>query len=139
MITFNKGHTFKLIKKFSQQEVLLFSDLCGDKNPIHYDREFCKTTIFKQPIVFGMLGASLFGNLIGNNINGSIYIKQSLSFLKPVYVDEEIEATVQIEDLIKPKNYLKLITQVKKVDSAEIAINGEAVVKFPMDKYIINI
>ena len=135
MITFNKGHTFKLIRKFSKEEVLLFSQLCGDKNPLHYDEEFCKTTIFKKPIIFGMLGASLFSNLLGNNLDGSIYINQNLSFLKPIYIDEEIEARVEILDLIKPKDFLRLKTQVLKLGSGEIAIDGEAVVKYRKDKY----
>jgi 3-hydroxybutyryl-CoA dehydratase len=137
MITFNKGHTFKLFRSFSQKEVLLFSEICGDKNPLHYDEEFCKTTIFKKPIIFGMLGASLFSNLLGNNLVGSIYMKQDLKFLKPIFVEEEIEASVIIEDLIKPKDFLKLKTQVRKMKSNEIAIDGEAVIKYDKSKYTI--
>jgi len=139
MITFSKGHTFKIIKKFNQEEVLLFSKLCGDNNPIHFDEDYCKSTIFKKPIIFGMLGASLFGNLIGNNIIGSIYIKQTLNFIKPVYVNEEVEAIVIIENLIKPKNFLHLNTQLRKIDGNILAIDGEAIIKFPIDKYTINI
>lgn len=137
MITFNKGHTFKLIRKFSQKEVLIFSEICGDKNPLHYDEEFCKNTIFKKPIIFGMLGASLFSNLLGNNLQGSIYIKQDVNFLKPIFVEEEIEASVTIEDLIKPKNFLRLKTQVRKILKNEIAIDGEAVIKYDKSKYSI--
>jgi acyl dehydratase len=135
MITFKIGHKFTLLRKFSKDEVMLFSQLCGDKNPLHYDEEFCKNTIFKKPIIFGILGASLFSNLLGNNLDGSIYIKQSLNFLKPIFIDEEIEASVEIKDLIKPKNFLMLKTQVIKLETKEVAIDGEAVVKFPKDKY----
>jgi 3-hydroxybutyryl-CoA dehydratase len=137
MITFNKGHTFKLLRKFSQKEVLIFSEICGDKNPLHYDEEFCKNTIFKKPIIFGMLGASLFSNLLGNNLVGSIYIKQDLKFLKPIFVEEEIEASVTIEDLIKPKDLIKLKTQVRKILTNEIAIDGEALIKYDKSKYTI--
>jgi 3-hydroxybutyryl-CoA dehydratase len=137
MITFNKGHTFKLLRKFSQKEILIFSEICGDKNPLHYDEEFCKNTIFKKPIIFGMLGASLFSNLLGNNLIGSIYIKQDLKFLKPIFVEEEIEASVTIEDLIKPKDFIKLKTQVRKILTNEIAIDGEALIKYDKSKYTI--
>lgn len=134
--TITKGQTFKLKRKFTQQEVLLFSNLCGDKNPIHYDEEYCKTTIFKKPIIFGMLGASLFSNLLGNNIEGSVYVSQTLKFLKPIFVEEEIEAIVKVEDLTKPKNFLLLSTQILKIENNEIATTGEAVIKFPLDNYI---
>ena len=40
MLTYKKGHTFKLLRKFSKDEVLLFQSLCGDKNPLHFDEEF---------------------------------------------------------------------------------------------------
>jgi 3-hydroxybutyryl-CoA dehydratase len=135
MISFKKGHTFKLLRKFTKEDVLLFSQICGDRNPLHYDEEYCKKTIFKKPIIFGILGASLFSNLLGNNLDGSIYIKQNLNFLKPIYIDEEIEASVEIKDLIKPKDFLLLKTQVVKLDTNEVAIDGDAVVKYPKDKY----
>ena len=142
MITYYKGHTFKLLRKFTKEEVRIFSDLCGDKNPLHYDEEFCKTTIFKKPIIFGMLGASLFSNLLGNNLTGSIYIKQSVNFLRPIFIEEEIEARVVIEELIKPKNYLLFKTEVWKLDREnkselkyELTISGEAVVKYDKEKY----
>ncbi len=139
MKTLYKGQIFSLRRSFTKEEVLSFSNLCGDKNPIHFDEEYCKKTIFKKPIIFGMLGSSLFSNLLGNNIEGSIYINQTLSFLKPIYIEEEVEAIVKIEGLTEPKNYLQLITQVRKVKSDEIAIDGEALVRIPRDKYIIKI
>jgi acyl dehydratase len=135
MIVFNKGDTFKLLRKFTLKEVLIFSEICGDKNPIHFDEEFCKKTVFKKPIIFGMLGASLFSNLLGNNLEGSIYIKQSLSFLRPIYVEEEVEASVIIEQIIKPKDFLLLKTIVKKSLTNEIAIDGDAVIKYDKTKY----
>ena len=140
MKTIFKGQIFSIRKSFNKEEVLLFSNLCGDKNPIHYDEEFCRNTIFRKPIIFGMLGSSLFSNLIGNNIEGSIYINQTLNFLKPIYVDEEIEASVKVEGVTtEPRKYLRLITRVRKIQKDEVAIDGEAIVKIPKDKYIIKI
>lgn len=139
MKTIFTGQIFTLRKSFNKEEVLLFSNLCGDKNPLHFDEEFCKNTIFRKPIIFGMLGSSLFSNLIGNNIEGSIYISQTLNFLRPIYVDEEIEASVKVEGVTEPRKYLRLITQVRKIKKNEVAIDGEAVVKFPHDKYLINL
>jgi len=139
MKTIFRGQIFTLRKSFNKEEVLLFSNLCGDKNPLHFNEEFCKNTIFRKPIIFGMLGSSLFSNLIGNNIEGSIYISQTLNFLKPIYVDEEIEASVKVEGVTDPRKYLRLITQVRKIKKDEVAIDGEAVVKIPMDKYLINL
>lgn len=130
------GQKFSIHRKFTKEEVILFSNLCGDKNPLHIDEEFAKKTIFKKPICHGMLGSSLFSNLMGNNITGSIYVSQTLKFLKPVYIDEEIEAFVEIDKFNKEKNFLKLNTYVIKIESREKAIEGEALIKIPKNEYI---
>jgi acyl dehydratase len=135
MKTLTKGQIFSIVRKFSQEEVLHFSKLSGDNNPLHYDTEFCKTTNFKKPIIHGMLGASLFSNLLGNNITGSIYISQTLKFLKPIYIDEEIEAKVIITDIIKERKQIRLLTEIVKLGEKETATTGEAVIKFPIEKY----
>ena len=129
------GQKFSILRKFSKEEVILFSNLCGDKNPLHIDEEFAKKSIFKKPICHGMLGSSLFSNLMGNNITGSIYLSQTLKFLKPVYIDEEIEAFVEINEFIREKNYLKLNTFVVKTASNEKAIEGEALIRIPKNEY----
>jgi 3-hydroxybutyryl-CoA dehydratase len=133
------GEVFKITRKFTQEEVLLFSKLSGDKNPLHYDREFCKTSIFKKPIIHGMLGASLFSDLLGNNITGAIYMYQNLKFLKPIFVDEDIEAIVTLEKVIKEKSQLQLGTRVFKKINRELAIDGEALIKYPSEKYNVTI
>ncbi len=133
------GQKFSLARKFSKEEIITFSNLCGDKNPLHLNEEFCKKTIFKKPICHGMLGSSLFSNLMGNNISGSIYLSQTLKFLKPIYIDEELEAFVEINEYIKEKNALKLNTYVIKKSSNEKAIDGEAIIKIPKNEYIIQI
>jgi acyl dehydratase len=134
MNVLKKGQKWAINRRFSQEEVLLFARLSGDNNPLHHDLEFCKTTIFKQPICHGMLGASLFSNLLGNNIKGSIYISQTLKFLRPVYIDEDIQAILIIRDIMPEKRRLALITQVTKIDKNELAIDGEAIIKYP-DEY----
>jgi 3-hydroxybutyryl-CoA dehydratase len=84
-----------------------------------------------------MLGASLFSNLLGNNITGSIYISQNLKFLRPIYIDEEIEAKIIIRDIFPDKGRIALITQVTKIDKNELAIDGEAIIKYPEDYKIL--
>jgi 3-hydroxybutyryl-CoA dehydratase len=128
---------FSLIRKFSKEDVIIFSELSGDKNPLHLNEEFASKSIFKKPICHGMMGTSLFSNLMGNYITGAIYISQNVNFLKPIFIEEEIEATVEIKDFNKEKNILYLATYVKKIEKNQIAIDGEANIKIP-DNYIVN-
>jgi 3-hydroxybutyryl-CoA dehydratase len=122
---------FTLIRTFSKNDILAFSSLSGDRNPIHLCEDYAKKTIFKAPICHGMISVSLFSNLMGNEITGSIYLSQNVEFLKPIYINETIEAIVQIKEYNQEKNNIILLTNVRKVESNQLAIEGEAVIKIP--------
>jgi 3-hydroxybutyryl-CoA dehydratase len=78
-----------------------------------------------------LLVSSLFSNLLGNNLEGSIYLKQSLNFLRPVYFDEIVEAGLTIKNLNPEKSQILLQTRIIKLEKNEIAVDGEALVKYP--------
>ena len=44
-------------------DVLTFADLTGDRNPVHLDPEFAKTTPFRRCIAHGLLGLAIVGGL----------------------------------------------------------------------------
>ena len=53
---------------FSEADVNEYCELTGDNNPLHTDKEYCKMTRFKTPIVSGMQLATLFSMLISDFI-----------------------------------------------------------------------
>ena len=69
------------------------------------DEDFAKNTIFKGRIAHGFLTASFISTVIATELpgSGSIYLKQSLKFLAPVYIDERILVKVRIVDIDKEK------------------------------------
>ena len=68
---------------FTQDKVILFAELSGDKNPLHLDEEYAKTTIFGKPIIHGFLGGSVFSKMLASNFwgKGTIYLQQNHGFL----------------------------------------------------------
>src|ERR1700740_521261 len=101
--------------KFSQDEVNRFAEVTGDKNPVHTDAAYAAKTMFKRPIMHGMLSASLFSKVFGTLFpgEGTIYLKQSLNFLKPMYVDTDYTAEFVVKDVIKDKNRATIETRIK--------------------------
>jgi len=81
------GHFATLTKKFSQTDVNSFSGLSEDRNPLHLDAQYAKTTRFKSCIVHGFLTASLLSAVAGCLMpgEGTIYLNQELNFKKPVF------------------------------------------------------
>lgn len=124
------GNRAELSKAFSEDEVNRFAELSEDRNPLHLDREFGKTSIFGHRVVHGMLVASLFSGLIGMELpgKGSIYLGQNLSFRAPVAIGETVTASVEIISIRDDKPIVTLKTVC--VNSAgTVVIEGEAVVK----------
>jgi acyl dehydratase len=127
MIEINQVFTHQF--QFSQQEVTQFAEVTGDKNPVHTDAEYAAKTMFKRPIMHGMLGASLFSKVFGTLFpgEGTIYLKQSLNFLKPMYVDTAYEAVFTVKELLKDKNRAIVETVIKDKDG-KVCTSGEATV-----------
>ena len=127
MIEINQVFTHQF--RFSQQEVTQFAEVTGDKNPVHTDAEYAAKTMFRRPIMHGMLGASLFSKVFGTLFpgEGTIYLKQSLNFLKPMYVDTTYEAVFTVKELLKDKNRAIVETVIKDQDG-KVCTSGEATV-----------
>jgi len=128
------GDTASITKIFSESDVVQFASLSEDRNPVHLDEEFAQKSIFKQRIVHGMLSASLFSGLLGEQLpgKGTIYLSQNLKFTAPVPIGEEITAFVEVLNLRDDKPIATLRTYCK--DSKDnIVIDGEAVVLIPKE------
>lgn len=123
------GQRATIRRIFTQQDVQAFADLSGDANPLHIDPEYASRTAFGRPIVHGMLTASLLSNLLGEELPGpgTIYLGQSLKFLSPVYVGEEVTVTVEVTHIREDKPIVTLRTTADTPHG--LAVDGEAVVK----------
>jgi 3-oxoacyl-[acyl-carrier protein] reductase len=84
--------------EISEEYVDKFADLSGDHNPIHMDAAFSKQRGFPGRLAHGMLAGSFFSRLVGMYLPGrdSLYLSQSLEFLKPIKVGDvlKIEGTI---------------------------------------------
>jgi acyl dehydratase len=124
------GDTYSHEFQFSQEEVNQFAQVTGDKNPVHTDAAYAATTMFKKPIMHGMLSASLFSKVFGTLFpgEGTIYLKQSLSFLRPMYVDTAYEAHFTVKEVIAEKNRAVVETVIKDKATGTLCTSGEATV-----------
>lgn len=126
------GQSYAMSRVFSLQDVKDFASLSYDKNPLHMDAEYAKTTRFGQLIVPGFLTASLFSAIIGTKFpgEGSIYLSQNMSFWKPVFPEKEVIAEVTVKELYPTKRRVLLETSCYD-ENHELLISGTALVKMP--------
>ena len=132
---FEIGQKVSIEKVFNEEEVLNFSKMSMDDNPIHFDKDYAQNSRFKQRIVQGPFVTSLIGGLLGSKLPGpgTIYINQNTQFLKPVFIGDKVTASIEIKEIREDKPVIKLRTWVEK-ENGELVIDGEAVVLFLGDK-----
>lgn len=123
------GQKASQTKKFTKEEVLSFSRLTTDNNPIHLDEEYASTTRFKKPIVQGPMVVSLIGGILGSQLPGpgSIYINQKTNFLKPLFIDEVVTAWVEVIHIREDKPVVTLKNWIEK-ENGEIVLEGISII-----------
>jgi len=96
--TFEDGETTRWKHRVSRDEVDEFARLSGDDNPLHMDAAFARQHGFKGRVVHGMLIGGFLSRVLGTRLPGPgvVWLSQSLRFVRPVYIDEEIEVVVQV-------------------------------------------
>lgn len=120
------GKIFQFKKILTLQDVNKFSEITGDKNPLHLDKEYAKTTPFKKRICQGMLVASLFSTLFGMICPGkkNLYLSQTLNFKKPVFIDSELTIKGIVEQKIDSLKIILVKTEILIND--EVVLDGKA-------------
>ena len=123
------GDTAQISKVVTDEDIKKFAEVSLDENPIHLDEEFAKNSMFKQRIAHGMLSAGLISAVIGTKLPGvnTIYMGQDLKFVAPVFIGDEVTATVEVIDKRDDKHIVTLKTTVVNQDGKEV-IKGQAVV-----------
>ncbi len=116
-------------KKFTKTDVELYAQLTGDYNPVHFDEEFAKTTIFGKPIVHGPLVLTFVTTLFATDLPGpgTVYLAHDVKYIKPVYIGDEITAILEVEEITE-KNHI-LITTTCVNQHNEIVLTGLARLK----------
>ena len=123
------GDSAQITRRVTDGDISAFVDAVGDHNPVHADREYAATTPFKEPIAPGIWTAGLISAVIGTRLPGpgAIYLSQDLKFLKPVKAGDSISARVEVLEVNRERNRIRLRT-VCTNQRAEDVLTGEAVV-----------
>jgi len=127
--TIEPGDSAQITRRVTDGDIAEFVDAVGDYNPVHSDREYAAATVFKEPIAPGIWTAGLISAVIGTRLPGpgAIYLSQDLKFLKPVKSGDSISARVEVIEVNREKNRIRLRT-VCTNQRAEDVLTGEAVV-----------
>lgn len=129
------GDSASLNRTITEDDIKLFAILSGDVNPAHVDEEFAADSRFKKVIAHGMWSGTLVSTVLGTMLPGpgTIYMNQSLRFVRPVFVGDTLTVTVQIAEMQDEKKRLKLDCTVTNQNQEKV-VTGVAEVIAPTEK-----
>lgn len=121
------GDHAELVRQVDEDDIATFIDAVGDLNPVHSDPGYAATTPFKEPIAPGIFTAGLISAVIGTRLPGpgAVYLSQSLKFVKPVRAGDTITARVDVLEVVRDRNRIRLQTVCINQRGEEV-LSGEA-------------
>jgi acyl dehydratase len=126
------GQTASMRRTITEADVVLFGSVTGDLNPVHVDELAARESRFGKRIAHGMISAGLISAVLGMQMPGpgTVYIKQSLNFRRPIFINDTVTTLVEVTAIREDKPIATLSTTVTNQDG-EVVVEGEAVVLLP--------
>lgn len=129
------GDSAHLIRNLKAEDIQLFAAMSGDVNPAHVDPEYANSTHFHGIIAHGMWGGALISTVLGTEYPGpgTIYLSQSLNFLKPVHIGDTIDVQLTVVTKNEQKHHVTFDCRCTN-QKGEAVITGSALVLAPTEK-----
>lgn len=95
------GDRIELPYIVTEDDVHKFACLSGDWNPVHFDDDYARGTIFKKRIAHGVLSLAKFSGIFGMDLPGlgTLWEAQEVKFCGPVFLNEPYKAVAEVESL----------------------------------------
>jgi 3-hydroxybutyryl-CoA dehydratase len=125
------GQSASYTRTITESDIQQFGAVSGDLNPLHFDDNYAKTTIFRGRIAHGMLSASFLSTVLGTQLPGagSIFLSATIRFKAPVRIGDTVVAICSIREIATPKGRVTFDCVCKVGDT--VVIEGEAIVRVP--------
>ena len=126
------GQTYETTLTVDEKRIAAFAEATGDDNPIHFDDEAAAKSIFGRRVAQGMLTAGFLSGVFGTQFPGSgtIYMSQSVRFLRPVFINDAITVRLKVLEMWPEKNRIRVETVCLNQKGQEV-LGGEAMVMPP--------
>jgi len=123
------GQRARRTREVSPRDIELFTELTGDRNPLHYNDELASRSRFGGIIVQGGVTSGLLNAVVAEDLPGpgSVFLHVDWSFRAPVRPGDTITAEVEVLEVRPDKPITKLRTTITNQDET-VVLDGEALV-----------
>jgi acyl dehydratase len=114
---------------FTAADVEAYAAISGDRNPLHFDADFARSTRFGRLIVHGGLTNAVFNALVAEQLPGpgSVFLHQEWDYPAPVYIGDTVTAEAEVLEARADKPVIRLRCTARR-DDGTVVLRGESVV-----------
>ena len=123
------GETASRTRTVRDRDIELFTEMTGDRNPLHYDAEAAAASRFGGIIVQGGVTSGLLNAVVAEDLPGpgSVFLHVDWDFKAPVRPGDEITAEVEVLEAREDKPLTKLRTTIVNQEGTTV-LDGSALV-----------
>ena len=123
------GQKARRTRTVSRRDIELFTEITGDRNPLHYDEEAARRSRFGGIIVQGGITSGLLNALVAEDLPGpgSVFLHIDWNFRAPVRPGDAITAEAEVLDIHATKPIYTLRTTITNQDGT-VVLEGTALV-----------
>jgi acyl dehydratase len=122
------GDRAALTRRVEADDIRRFTELSGDRNPLHYDERAARASRFGEIVVQGGVTSAILNAVVAERLPGpgTVFLNVSWDFRAPVRPGDEITGAVEVLEVREDKPITRLRTTVIRQDGT-VALEGTAV------------
>ncbi len=122
------GQTAQRSRAVTSRDIELFTEISGDRNPLHYDEEVARATRFGGIVVQGGVTSAILNAVVAEDLPGpgTVFLEVNWSFKAPVRPGDTITGEVEVTKVRPDKPITELQARVTR-DDGTLVLEGNAV------------
>jgi acyl dehydratase len=122
------GQTAQRSRQITDRDIGLFTEISGDRNPLHYDEQVAKSTPFGGIVVQGGITSAILNAVVAEDLPGpgTVFLQVNWAFRAPVRPGDRITGHVEVTKVRADKPITELKTRVER-DDGTVVLDGDAV------------
>jgi acyl dehydratase len=122
------GQVAERSRQVTSRDIERFTEISGDRNPLHYDEAAARASRFGEIVVQGGVTSAILNALVAEDLPGpgTVFLEVNWKFLAPVRPGDTITGRVELTEVREDKPITRLATRVTR-DDGTVVLDGNAV------------
>jgi acyl dehydratase len=122
------GQIAERSRTVNAKDIERFTEISGDRNPIHYDEAVARASKFGEIVVQGGVTSAILNALVAEDLPGpgTVFLQVNWVFKAPVRPGDTITGRAEVLEVRTDKPITKLKTSIIR-DDGTLVLDGDAV------------